>query len=59
MHGGNCDVPFRHDQCPLYPPKADMCCALRVRYVPIADMETLFDQLIGAQQKTYGNSVVH
>jgi hypothetical protein len=31
------------------PPKADMCSATRyVRFVPIADIATLFDQFIGA-----------
>jgi len=33
------------------PPKADMCGALaHVRFVPIADIVLLFDQLVGARE---------
>jgi hypothetical protein len=36
------------------PPKADICSApANVRFVPIADIATLFDHLIGAQQERF------
>ena len=34
------------------PPKADMCGATRdVRFVPIADIDGLFDHLVGTRQQ--------
>ena len=36
------------------PPKADMCGANRnVRYVPIADMLTLFDDIVGLRKQRW------
>ena len=36
------------------PPKADMCGANRnVRYVPIADMLTLFDDIVGMRKQRW------
>jgi hypothetical protein len=38
------------------PPKADMCGATRhVRFVPIADIPSLFDHLVGAVEERAGN----
>ena len=42
------------------PPKADMCGATRdVRFVPIADIPTLFDHLVGAGDERRRDSVRH
>ena len=36
------------------PPKADMCSALaHVRFVPIADMSTLFDDIVGLREQRW------
>jgi hypothetical protein len=42
------------------PPKADMCSATRdVRFGPKADIRTLFDQLVSANDQPRRNGVVH
>ena len=37
------------------PPKADMCSATDVRFVPIADIADLFDDLVSARKQRRRN----